>query len=301
MSPEADTKNTSLIRIAMPRKGRIAEQLKPLCKEAGYRWPSSDGNKSLIAKLAPNVEVMFVRTSDIPALVADSVVDLGVTGTDVVDEAGLDVQIASALPLFQCELVVAAREAYKREYDMVKPQSMRIATSFPNLALDWGKKSGIDVHIIPLSGSVEIAPRLGIADAIIDLTQSGSTLRTNGLEIIESIRDVEACIIAAPDFPLGDQSARAHEAHTFCEALTSVLFAQGKRYVMMNVPKDSLDAVHDIVPGLSAPTVLDLYENSDIVAVHVVIEVAELNVVIPKLRGVGVHGILVSHIERLIP
>lgn len=300
MSPEVDTKNPALVRIAMPRKGRIAEQLKPLCKEAGYPWPGSDG-KALFAKLTDNIEVMFVRTTDIPGLVADGVVDLGVTGTDVVAESGAEVQMASPLALFQCRLVLAAREKFRDAYEQEKPKTMRVATSFPNLAQAWADSAGVDIHIIPLSGSVEIAPRLGVADAIVDLTQSGSTLRTNGLEIIETILDVEACIIADPTFNITEASPRAYEARNFCDALTSVLSAEGKRYMMMNVPKEQLEAVKTLVPGIDGPTILDIYENSDVVAVHVVIEKSRLNTVVPRLRALGVHGILVTHIERLIP
>ncbi len=293
-------KQDEILRIAMPRKGRIAEQLKPLCKQAGYSWPSSEETKALIGKLTPNVEVMFVRTDDIPALVEDGVVDLGVTGTDVVDEAGVNVQVASPLDLFECRLVLAAREKFKDQYKKSKPSSIRVATSFPRLAARWAKQAGIDIHLIPLSGSVEIAPRLEIADAIVDLTQSGSTLRTNGLHEIETLCNVSACIIADPNFDLESGSTKAQEAKNFSEALVSVLTANGKRYMMMNVPKDVLDEVKSLVPGIDGPTVLDLYENTDRVAVHVVLPASELNVVVPKLRELGVSGILVTHIERLI-
>lgn len=293
-------KESGVLRIAMPRKGRIAEQLKPLCRDAGFAWPSSEG-KALFAKISKNIEVMFVRTTDIVTLVADDVVDLGITGTDVVAESGLDVQLASDLPLFECRLVLAAQESFCTAYKTSKPKTMKVATSFPNLAKKWANDNGIDIHLIPLSGSVEIAPRLGIADAVIDLTQTGTTMKTNGLDIIEDILDVEAAIIASPNFELNDDSQLSQEARNFCEALVSVLAAQGKRYVMMNVPKESLDQVKEIVPGLDSPTVLDLYGNDKTVGVHVVIDFDQLNVVIPKLKNVGVHGILVSHIERLIP
>jgi len=289
-----------VLRIAMPRKGRIAEQLKPLCEEAGYSWPSNDG-KALFAKLTKNVEVMFVRTTDIVGLVADEVVDLGVTGTDVVDESGLDVQTASPLPLFECKLVLAAGEKFEQEYKQSKPKSIRVATSFPLLSKKWAKENGIEIKIIPLSGSVEIAPKLGIADAIIDLTQTGTTMKTNGLSVLEEILDVQACIIAPRSFDMQASNPLSFEARNFCEALSSVLEARGKRYMMMNVPKGTLEKVKEIVPGLDSPTVLDLYGNTDVVAVHVVIEASKLNDVIPQLRDLGVHGILVSHIERLIP
>lgn len=293
-------KNQEILRIAMPRKGRIAEQLKPLCEEAGYSWPANDG-KALFAKLTKNVEVMFVRTTDIVRLVADEVVDLGVTGTDVVLESGIQVQTASLLPLFECKLVLAAGEKFSQEYEQNKPKNIRVATSFPLLAKQWAKENGIEIKIIPLSGSVEIAPKLGIADAIIDLTQTGTTMKTNGLSILEDILDVQACIIAPKSFDMQAQNLLSFEARNFCEALSSVLEARGKRYVMMNVPKGTLEKVKEIVPGLDSPTVLDLYGNTEVVAVHVVIEASKLNDVIPQLRDLGVHGILVSHIERLIP
>lgn len=291
----------SMLRIALPRKGRIAEALGPVCKEAGYEWPSTEPGKALFARIAPNIEVMFVRSTDVPAIVADGVVDLGVTGTDLVEESGCDLSVVEPLGLFQCELVLAAPEKWKDSYEAEKPKTARIATSFPHLATKWAEKAGIDIHIIPLSGSVEIAPKLGLADAVIDLTQTGSTLRTNGLEIIESISDVEACFVSAVGFDIDAQDPKSVQAKIFIEALVSVLNAKGKRYMMMNAPKDQLDKVREIVPGLNGPTVLDVYGDSDFVAVHVVVEKSELNTIIPQLRAIGVHGILVSHIERLIP
>lgn len=295
------TESETVLRIALPRKGRIADALGPICKEAGYEWPSTEPGKALFAKIAPNIEVMFVRSTDVPAIVADGVVDLGVTGTDLVEESGCNLSVVEPLGLFACELVLAAPEKWKELYENEVPKSTRIATSFPLLATKWAEKVGIDIHIIPLSGSVEIAPKLGIADAVIDLTQTGSTLRTNGLEIVESICDVEACFVSALGFDVQATDLKSQQAKIFIEALVSVLNAKGKRYMMMNAPKGQLDKVRAIVPGLNGPTVLDVYGDSEVVAVHVVIEKSELNTVIPKLRALGVDGILVSHIERLIP
>lgn len=293
--------NEAALRIALPKRGRIADDLGPLCKDAGYAWPSSDLGRALFARLSKNIEVMFVRTKDVATVVADGVVDLGITGTDLVEESGADIKIVENLPLFQCKLVLAAPPEWHKQYRDNPPKEIRVATSFPNLAQEWGKKTGINVHIISLSGSVEIAPRLGIADAIVDLSQTGATMRSNGLEEIETIRDVQAAIVSAKDFDLDGDSLKATEAKTFCDALVSVLNAKGKRYVMMNVPKNVLDEVRDLVPGLASPTVIDLYGNDDIVALHAVIESDYLNTIIPQLRAKGVHGILVSHIERLIP
>ena len=300
MNP-SNFENEAALRIALPKRGRIADDLGPLCKDAGYAWPSSDLGRALFARLSKNIEVMFVRANDVPTVVADGVVDLGITGTDLVEESKSGISIIEPLPLFQCRLVLAAPPEWHKSYRDNPPKSIRVATSFPNLAMDWGKKTGIDVHIISLSGSVEIAPRLGIADAIVDLTQTGATMRSNGLDEIETIREVEACIVGAPGFDVNGDSVKSTEARTFCDALVSVLNAKGKRYVMMNVPKVVLDEVRDLVPGLASPTIIDLYGNDEIVALHAVIESDYLNTIIPQLREKGVHGILVSHIERLIP
>ncbi len=289
------------LRIALPKRGRIADQLGPLCKDAGYEWPNFDLGRALFARLSKNIEVMFVRADDVPTVVADGVVDLGITGTDLVEESNCGINVVETLPLFQCRLVLAAPPEWKKQYRENPPKSIRVATSFPHLAKSWGEKEGIDVHIISLSGSVEIAPRLGIADAIIDLTQTGATMHSNGLEEIETIREVEACIVASADFDIDGDTTKAIEARIFSDAIVSVLNAKGKRYVMMNVPKNVLDQVRELVPGLASPTILDLYGNEEIVALHVVIESDYLNTIIPQLTAIGVHGILVSRIERLIP
>lgn len=291
----------TMLKIALPKRGRIADDLGPLCREAGYEWPASSSSRALFARISNNIEVMFVRTKDVATVVADGVVDLGITGTDLVQERGNDVQILETLGLFNCRMVLAGPPEWHKVFRNNRPQEIRIATSFPNMAKAWGENAGINVDIISLSGSIEIAPRLGIADAIIDLTQSGATMRSNGLEEIETICDVEACVVGAQDFDINSGSTKAYEARTFVQSLVSVLNAKGKRYVMMNVPKAALDEVRDLVPGLASPTVIDLYGVDDTVALHVVIEKDYLNTIIPQLQAKGVHGILVSHIERLIP
>lgn len=288
------------LKIALPRKGRIAENIAPICREAGYRWSKDDQDK-LFAKISDNVEVMFVRTTDVPRVVADGVVDIGITGSDLVEESLSEVNILEMLDLFHCRLVLAATKEFAENFEEKKNGQINIATSFPRLANMWAEQAGVNMHIVPLSGSVEIAPRIGIADAIIDLTQTGSSLRSNGLVEIETIREVSPCVVASKEFNLDGESIAEQEARTFIGALTAVLNAKGKRYLMMNVPKNAIDDVQNVVPGLSSPTVLDLYHDSDIVAVHVVIDVQEINNVVPKLKALGVTGILVTNIERLIP
>lgn len=297
MTNNLDTEST--LKIALPKRGRIADNLGELCKQAGYAWPASSSSRALFAKLSDNVEAMFVRTKDVATVVADGIVDIGITGTDLVEESGSDVSIVEPLDLFTCRLVLAAQPEWHKQYRDNPPKSIRIATSFPNMAKKWGQRTGIEVHIIELSGSVEIAPRIDIADAIVDLTQTGATLRSNGLEEVETIQEVSAAIIGSREFNINDGSTKSIEARAFCDAITAVLNANGKRYVMMNVPKDVLDEVIGIVPGISSPTIIDLYDKSEYVAFHVVVEASELNMVLPVLRSMGVKGILVTHIERL--
>ena len=141
------------------------------------------------------------------------------------------------------------------------------------------QENGLDIMIVPLSGSVEIAPRLGIADVVVDLTQTGVTLRNNGLIEVETIRDVKACIVAPGDFDIESTNTESLQTKIFVDTLMSVLNARGKRYLMMNAPKSA----------------------SDVVAIHVVVDFTDINVIVPKLRALGVKGILVSPIEKLIP
>ena len=293
--------NSSTLKVAMPRKGRIASSLSSLFINAGYEWPINDKEGMLFARLSKDIEAMYIRTTDIPEIVADNIVNLGITGTDLVEESGCNVKVIQELNIFKCRLVLAASPQWAEKYNKKKQNTIRIATSFPKITRKWAQENGLDIMIVPLSGSVEIAPRLGIADVVVDLTQTGVTLRNNGLIEVETIRDVKACIVAPGDFDIESTNTESLQTKIFADTLMSVLNARGKRYLMMNAPKSAIDEVRKIIPGLTSPTVLDLFQNSDVVAIHEVVDFTDINVIVPKLRALGVKGILVSSIEKLIP
>jgi ATP phosphoribosyltransferase len=176
---------------------------------------------------------------------------------------------------------------------------MRVATVFPRITKRYFAERNADVEIVPVSGAAEIAPHIGIADIIVDLVSTGSTLRVNGLREIATVLESTSRLISTPSIRPHDVRARALEE--LVAALGSVLAARGKRYVMANVPRSRLDEVRRIVPGLNGPTVIDILNGGEHVAVHSVVSAATIYRTIADLKALGAEGILVTRIERLMP
>ena len=293
-----------MLRIALPNKGRLNQDCRALLAEAGLEVRASS-ERALVASLGGEFEALFVRAQDIPEFVADGAADAGMTGWDLVRESGRPVNSRLDLEFGRCRLVVAAREDSEvRSADGIAAGS-RIATVFPNLSREFFEGRGQAVALVPVSGAVEIAPHLGIADYIVDLTSTGSTLRVNGLREIATVLDSSARLItaAAPS-----SARRAHEDRAgssapldeLVTALQSVLAARGRRYVMANVPRAALDAVRKVLPGISGPTVIDLLDGGAMVAIHAVAPAATLYRTMRELKLLGAEGILVTRIERLM-
>jgi ATP phosphoribosyltransferase len=180
------------------------------------------------------------------------------------------------------------------------PRGTRIATVFPRVARHFLEREGIDGEIVPVSGAAEVAPHLGIADAVIDLTSTGSTLKVNGLREISTVLESSARLVTAPG--AGDGTGGKHQAvRELTSALASVLRARGQRYVMANVPRDALPGVREVLPGLNGPTVIDILNGGSFVAVHAVVPAATIYRTIASLKALGAEGILVTRIERLMP
>jgi ATP phosphoribosyltransferase len=317
-----------MLKIALPNKGRLAEETRELFDDAGLEV-RAQGERALVASLGGEFEALFVRAQDIPEFVADGAADAGVTGLDLVSESGRDVESLLDLGFGRCRLVVAAREGAGIGSLAELPATARVATVFPRLAHDFFARLGKRVEIVPMSGSAEIAPHLGIADVIVDLTSTGSTLRVNGLVEIATIIESSARLIAAPGArsesatatrvgaPRGVDgtrvpspgaavaavepvSAKSTALEELVAALSSVLAARGKRYLMANVPRAALERVQSVLPGLNGPTVVDVLDG-DMVAVHAVVEASAVYRTIARLKSLGAVGILVTRIERLMP
>jgi ATP phosphoribosyltransferase len=240
-----------------------------------------------------------VRTQDIPEYVADGAAELGVTGADCVAESGRDVTEVLDLGFGRCRLVVAAREESDARAPSDLPAGTRVATSFPRCATRYFQSLGIPITIAPVSGATEIAPHLGVADVIVDLTSTGSTLRVNSLREIGTVLESTARLVANPE-ALAD-SALGGQLGDLATALESVLRAQRKRYLMANVPKAKLDEVREVIPGLSGPTIVEVLDGGSWVAAHAVVDADLVYQTISKLKGLGAEGILVTKIERLMP
>lgn len=275
------------MRIAVPSKGRLREPAIQLLHDAGL-GPETPGDRALAfpCRNAP-VEALLVRADDVPEYVQDGVVDCGITGLDIVRESGANVQELLRLGFGGCSLEAAVpAESPVQSVDELR--GARVATSFPRLARELlpGPIELVDVH-----GSVELAPRLGLADAIVDLVSSGSTLRTNGLRSVGRLLESEAVLIAGPD--------AAPDALNLGGVFRSVVDARGARYLMLNAPEDSLEEICSLVPGSRAPSVLPLAEPG-MVAVHSVIPAAEVWSLLPALERAGASSILLVPVERML-
>lgn len=288
----------SRIRIAIPNKGRLSEQALELFEQAGLK-AAFRADRALMAALGDDFQAIFVRAQDIPEFVADGAAELGVTGSDLVAESGREVQEILDLGFGRCRLIVAVKEDAPVRTARDLPAGTRVATSFPRSAQRYFESLGIPIQIAPVSGAAEIAPHLGVADVIVDLTSTGSTLRVNGLREVDTILNSSAALIASPA-ALEDQGIRA-KTEVLSTALESVLRAQAKRYLMTNVPKNRLDEVRKVLPGISGPTIVEVADDGAWVAAHAVVDADQVYQTIARLKELGAEGILVTRIERLMP
>lgn len=274
------------MRIAVPSKGRLREPTLQLLHDAGLA-PETPGDRALAfpCRNAP-LEGLLVRADDIPEYVQDGVVDCGITGIDIVRESGADVRELLPLGYGSCSLEAAVPNE-SNVSSLAELAGARVATSFPKLARELLP----DVQLVDVHGSVELAPRLGLADAIVDLVSSGSTLRTNGLRSIGVLLESEAVLVGPP----GEDGAAAQLAGVF----RSVVEARGARYLMLNAPTASLETICNLVPGSRSPSVLPLAEPG-MVAVHSVIPAEAVWRLLPELEAAGATSILLVPLERML-
>ena len=289
-----------MLRIALPNKGRLSDDVRELFSDAGL-GVQARGERALTASLGGEFEAIFVRAQDIPEFVADGAADAGITGWDLVSESGRPLEDLLDLEFGRCRLVVAAREESGIETLEQIVDSPRVATSFPRLTQRFFEEAGRRVTLVPVSGAAEIAPHLGIADIVVDLTSTGSTLRVNNLREVATVLHSSAHLVAARDGAAMRDEGKRQALGELGAALESVLRGRGKRYVMANVPRAALDRVKEIVPGLNGPTVIDILNGGTHVAVHSVVAQSQIYRTIANLKAVGAEGILVTRIERLMP
>jgi ATP phosphoribosyltransferase len=283
-----------MVRIALPNKGRLSEDIAVLLDDAGLPIRGRS-ERALTAALGDAFEAIFVRARDIPELVADGAAAAGITGWDLVRESGRPLTSLLDLEFGRCLLVVAARQDGGPSSIEGVGSRTRVATCFPRIARSYFAERRVDVQLVEVSGAVEAAPHLGIADAILDLMSTGSTLRVNGLSPIATVLESSARLVTrAGETPPA-------EIRDLTTALASVLRARGKRYLMANVPRTELARVRECLPGLNGPTVSELSGGGSFVAMHAVVAADRVYRTIGALKELGCEGILVTRIERLMP
>lgn len=279
------------LKIALPNKGRLEEPATELFKQAGFRFERTERSLAVPVRDAP-IELLYVRAKDVVELVADGAADLGVTGVDLTREAGAAVDTALELGFGRCSLVAAAPEG-SQITTIEDFAGMRIATSHPNIVDAFFDDKGIAVTTVPLAGSVEVAPRLDVADAVVDLVSSGSTMLINGLRPVAELLSSQAVLIERSNV------ARAETSQTVVTMLDAAMTARRKRYLVMNCPVDAVATIAPIIPGIAAPTVVPLTA-TEMVAIHSVVDVSDVWHVLPALKEAGATGILVLPVQQVL-
>lgn len=283
-----------MLRIAIQSKGRLNEDSTALFQEIGI---SVDDSKRKFLSQSANfpLEVLYMRDDDIPQVVASGTASLGIVGLNEVEEKGVDVEIVERLGFGGCRisLAIPKAEAYEGpEYFNGK----RIATSYPRILKKYLDEKGIEAKIEVITGSVEIAPAAGIADAIFDIVSSGGTLVSNGLKEVEQVFWSEAVLIAGPG--LSGEDRKLLDEILF--RLDSVKVSRGKKYLLMNLPTGSVEEAVKILPAMRSPTVMPLAAEGWC-SMHSVVDAADLWEKIRQLKAIGAEGILVLNVDKIIP
>ena len=281
------------LKIALQKSGRLSEDSHDLLKKCGIGFGSGTGKLRSEAQNFP-LEIYFLRDDDIPEYVADGVADIGIVGENVLAESRKNVEIVEKLGFGKCRLSLAVPKNF--QFGSVKDlAAKRIATSYPNILRDFFQKNEISAEIHTISGSVEIAPSIGLADAVCDLVSSGSTLFTNGLREVETVLNSEAVLIARPN--LDETARKILEKLLF--RIKSVKAAAQNKYILLNAPNDKLDEITRFLPGIKSPTVMPLAETGWS-SVHSVINENDFWEIVENLKNAGAEGILVLSIDQMI-
>lgn len=281
------------LRIALPNKGRLSDRSVELLEAAGVRIDAGSDRRLFATGLGGRMKLLFARAQDIPAFVERGAADVGITGWDIVQESGADVEDLLDLGFGSCRLVLAL----PKDDDEGLRDGMRVATSFPNLTRAFFDDKGLSVEVVPVSGAAEATPHLGVADAIVDLTSSGATLEMNQLEPVETLLESSARLVANGDALQGPDGEALRE---LAFALESVVAARGKKYLMADIPEDVLSDASELLPGIEGPTVVPI-DKEGWVAIQVVVDEDDVYDKIHALKKLGAKGILVVPIERLVP
>lgn len=282
------------LKLAVPAKGRMAEPAVRLCADAGLSFELTERSLVVPCANAP-VDLLLVRPSDIPEYAQDGVVDLGITGANLVAEAEADVVTLAELGFARCTLD-AAVPVDSEQQEIEELGGLRVATAYPVSTRRLLAERGVECLLVPVSGSVEATPRLGLADAIVDLVSTGSTMSANGLRPVGTLLTSQAVLVGGREAVAqrGDLVARLELM------LSGVVAARRRRYVMLNAHVNDLEQIRAVLPGMGAPSVLQLAAEGQI-AVHAAVDADDVWALLPALKRAGATSILVLPIERLVP
>ncbi|MGS2726185.1 ATP phosphoribosyltransferase [Psychroserpens sp. BH13MA-6] len=283
----------SKLKIAVQKSGRLHDDSMRILKDVGI---SIDNGKEQLKASAKNfpLEVFYLRNGDIPQYLKDGVVDAAIIGQNVLVEKGEDLSIVQKLGFSTCKVSVAIPKS--KNYNSIKDlEGKRIATSYPNTVNQFLKKNGVSANLHIINGSVEIAPNIGLADAIVDIVSSGSTLFKNGLKEVDVLLKSEAVLAMSPLISSGNKEI----LNTLQFRLQSVLKGRQNKYVLLNAPNEQLEAIINILPGMNSPTILPLAKEGWS-SLHSVINKNEFWQVIDELKSNGAEGILVCPIENMV-
>lgn len=283
------------LRLAIQKKGRLSEKSLQLLKNCGLDIEDSN-ERLLISARNFKLDILFLRDDDIPEYVQDGVADFGIVGEDVLYERNADTIVVRKLGFGKCQLSLALPE--NKEINSIRDlQGQRIATSYPNLLKKYLLEHSIDATVVEISGSVEIAPSLGVADFICDLVSTGNTLKLNKLKKSFDVFSSEAVLITNKF--LDSDPEKKNLLDNLLIRIDSALQAKRSKYLMMNLPKSSLGKISDIIPSLKSPTIVPLADDS-LIAVHAVIPADKFWDIYKELKDAGASGILLLPIENII-
>jgi len=281
------------VRLALPNKGRLAQPAVTLVREAGFEFEQDSRQLFTPCQNYP-LDLLFVRAEDIGEYTQDGVVDLGITGSNLIEEAGARVERGLNLGFGRCRLQVAVPTGGQ----ITSPSDLNgqvVATSHPRTTAAYLEGHNVSARLIEVNGAVEVAPLLGVADAIVDLVATGTTLATNGLRPIATVLESEAELVRNSELP----QDRIRPCEQVTLMLASVIAGRGKKYLMMNAPTACLPGIRAVIPGMGSPSVMQLADPG-MVAIHAVVDATGLWELLGPLRDAGASSILVLPIEQLI-
>ncbi|HKX85058.1 MAG TPA: ATP phosphoribosyltransferase [Flavobacterium sp.] len=283
----------SILKIAIQKSGRLNEESIQILKDSGISINNGNDQLKATASNFP-LEVYYLRNSDIPQYLIDGVVDVAIVGDNLLVEKGQNIQVIEKLGFSKCKVSVAVPKTFN--YESIKDlDGLRVATSYPKTVTDYFTSQGVTIDIHQISGSVEIAPNIGLSDAIVDIVSSGSTLFKNNLKEVEVILKSEAVLAVSP--LISDEENQILQKLLF--RIQSVLRAKKTKYILMNVPNDKIQKVSQILPVLKSPTIMPLAEEGWS-SLHSVIDEEKFWEVIDQLKVAGAEGILVCPIEKIV-